>query len=81
MIALLVIDLGALQFPYISGSVPVKSKQADLFVLLIDNLSLILLPSSIDSIAYTTTISFDLSYSILSAISISISLTHYSAFY
>jgi hypothetical protein len=51
IIALLVIERGALQFPYISGSVPVKSKHAFLCFLFIVNYNLILLPSSIYSSA------------------------------
>ena len=45
--------LGALQLPYISGSVPVKSNTAEPSSLLIVKANLIVLPSSIRSSAKT----------------------------
>lgn len=57
-IALLVIDLGALVFPKTYIPVPVKSKMAFLSFLLIVSARVIAVPSSINSVFRSTSISF-----------------------
>jgi len=76
MIAELVIERGAFEFPYISGSVPVKSNLAVPCYPSTVSLSLSSLPSSINSVADTSKTPF---FPLFATNYLSMSLTLYSA--